>query len=157
MQLFRQQAIDHQNRLYGEVLLARPLRWSAISFLMLGLAATFCLFLIFGSYSTSIATRGIVRPDGMIAIRPLNATDGRIAPGQAVLITLPDKTQNTTRLLPGVISQAGSSPIVRLVPPSGTLRADIVRLEAGTVIEARVLLARRSFLDWLAGPPAPAQ
>lgn len=62
MQLFRQQALDHRNRLHGEIFLIPPLRWQAISWLLFGALLLAALFLIFGSYSRTITANGVVRP-----------------------------------------------------------------------------------------------
>ena len=67
MQLFRQQALDHQHRLHGEVFLVPPLRWQAIGWLLFALVAALALFLSFGSYSRSISASGTLRPATGIA------------------------------------------------------------------------------------------
>jgi membrane fusion protein len=67
MQLFRQQALDHQSRLHGDIFLVPPLRWQAISWLLFAAIAVAALFLIFGSYSRSINANGIVRPTTGVA------------------------------------------------------------------------------------------
>lgn len=67
MQLFRQQALDHQHRLHGEVFLVPPLRWQAIGWLLLITVGAGAIFLIFGSYSRTINATGMLRPAGGVA------------------------------------------------------------------------------------------
>jgi len=67
MQLFRQQALDHQHRLHGEVLLVPPLRWQAIGWLLLVLIAAVAVFLSLGSYSRTISASGALRASGGVA------------------------------------------------------------------------------------------
>jgi membrane fusion protein len=67
MQLFRQQALDHQHRLHGEVLLVPPLHWQVIGWLLIGLVTTAGLFLALGSYSRTISAPGALRPAGGVA------------------------------------------------------------------------------------------
>ena len=67
MQLFRQQALDHQHRLHGEVFLVPPLRWQAIGWLLLSFVAAAILFLALGSYSRTVTASGALRPAGGVA------------------------------------------------------------------------------------------
>ncbi len=67
MQLFRQQALDHQHRLHGEVFLVPPLRWQAIGWLLLAFVAAALLFLALGSYSRTVTASGALRPTGGVA------------------------------------------------------------------------------------------
>lgn len=67
MPLFRQQALDHQHRLHGDVFLVPPLRWQAIGWLLLALVVATTLFLALGSYSRSITAGGMLRPASGVA------------------------------------------------------------------------------------------
>ncbi|MBT2189015.1 HlyD family secretion protein [Sphingobium nicotianae] len=67
MQLFRQQALDHQHRLHGEVFLVPPLRWQAIGWLLLSFVAAAALFITLGSYSRTVTANGTLRPTGGVA------------------------------------------------------------------------------------------
>ncbi len=152
MQLFRQQAIDHQHRLYGEVLLVQPLRWSAISLLLLGLTATFALFLTLGTYGRTIAASGVIRSADLIDLKVRGAPEALIRPGQAVLVTLSDVRLRGTVEQVSPTADGQRAITARLDPPSVAQRANGPVLQPGMPVDARIMLARRSFLQWLVAP-----
>ncbi|HEX8240318.1 MAG TPA: HlyD family efflux transporter periplasmic adaptor subunit [Allosphingosinicella sp.] len=65
--LFRQEAIDaRRDRLTGTVIAATPPRARVYAWLLFALAAALAALLIFGTWSTRIAVRGIVSPAGAV-------------------------------------------------------------------------------------------
>lgn len=103
MQLFRQQALDHRNRLNGEIFLVPPVRWQAISWLLFGAVALAALFLILGSYSRTISATGMIRPSAGVAsivvpedavVLAILARDGeQVRQGQVIArLALPQST-----------------------------------------------------------------
>jgi len=103
MQLFRQQALEHRNRLNGEIFLVPPVRWQAISWLLFGAVALAALFLILGSYSRTISANGVIRPSAGVAsivvpedavVLAVLARDGeRVRKGQVIArLALPQST-----------------------------------------------------------------
>jgi hypothetical protein len=76
MQLFRKQAIDHQNRLHGEIFLVPPLRWQAIGGLLFASIIGCGALLALGSHSSTIKAEAVLytahsgRPDAVQAKEP---------------------------------------------------------------------------------------
>lgn len=105
MQLFRQQALDHQSRLHGEVFQVRPVGWSSILGLVGMLVLAVLLFLTLGSRTVTARTHGIVvaRPDGTLAAE-LVPVAGLSRPDvtRTVLLTAQDRSVGIVevRILP---------------------------------------------------------
>ena len=70
--LFRWEALDHAgHRAHGGVLLARPISYSIVTSLFVGIAATIVTFFAFCSYTRKVDVRGILTPShGLIKIIP---------------------------------------------------------------------------------------
>jgi len=155
MQLFRQQAIDYQQRLYGEVLLVPPLRWSVVIGLMLILFAVTAAFLIWGSYSATIAVSGTSLPGDRVALRVSPTTAAQLKPGQPVRLLSLDHGQKDASLLHAAVEPIAPAPTnlrqsythvtARLI--SADPRAPI--LKPGVELEARIVLAPQPLLRWV--------
>lgn len=168
MQLFRQQAIDYQHRLYGEVLLVPPLRWSFIVALLLVLLAATALFLTWGSYSRTVAVSGVSLSADRVALQVPVSVITQIAAGQSVRILPTMPTRQGRSLLHGVIEQVGAAPAgntsheaslfvpvtVRLTPLTPHVVPEITApmLAPGTPVDARIVLAARSLLQQITAP-----
>ncbi len=73
--LFRQQALDSvRHKLHGEILLARPLSFSALTFLFAGIAVGIVVFFTFFGYTRNAQVPGLITPTTGIA---------RVVAGQA--------------------------------------------------------------------------
>lgn len=163
MQLFRQQAIDHQQRLYGEVLLVPPLRWSAILGLWLLLLATLAALLAWGSYSDTIAVGGTSLPGGRVTFDVPTSAIARVAVGQPVRL-LGAASDGKRRIVHGVIERVASPPAggkglfmpvtARLTGPDKPAPDSASPLPAGAAIDARIVLAPRPLLQWILAPTA---
>jgi hypothetical protein len=166
MQLFRQQAIDHQHRLYGEVLLVQPLRWQVIGLLVLGLITTAALFLTLGTYSRTIMVSGVIRQVGLVELQVPSAAIAQIAPGQEVRITLSDYSAQDYGSLRAVIEPVASAPIgnagayvpvrARLDPLTARQSERGLALAPGLALNGRIVLAQRSLLEGLLDPAVAA-
>lgn len=160
MQLFRQQAIDYQQRLYGEVLLVPPLRWSVVIGLLLILLATTAAFLLWGSYSRTIAANGTSLSADRIELQVPVIAIRQIRPGQPVRILPANRAQREVHLLHATVERiapAGSARphagvIVRLLPTA----ASTPTLAPRTPVEARIVLAPQPLLHWLTTPDQDA-
>ena len=165
MQLFRQQAIEYQHRLYGEVLLVPPLRWSLIIALLLILLAATALFLTWGSYSRTVAVPGVSLPAGRVELQVPASTIALVTVGQSVRILPSTPSRQAEPLLHGVIEHIGAVSIgtdptnaaplpvpvtARLTPLASHAAAGA--LVPGTPIDARIVLAARSLLHQIAAP-----
>lgn len=95
MQLFRKQALDHQNRLHGEIFLVPPLRWQAIGALLLLLIIGCAAVLAMGTYSRTVTATGTLRdsatrPSINEASEAHRATEGQTAWIAILQLPLPD-------------------------------------------------------------------
>lgn len=179
MQLFRQQAIEHRNRLHGEVFLVQAPRWEPIGWLLLALACAAMLFLTFGSYGRALSANGFLRPpatstdprssDWRLELHVTPSIASQLAPGQLAEVTLPDQPGSATPVLRAVVDHVGTTratgpkPDVtitaRLDPPSESQRRQGIVLRPDMAANARITLGRRTFLQWLRDRAAavPAQ
>lgn len=161
MQLFRQQAVDHQHRLYGEVLLVSPLRWSIIVALLLILLATVAAFLTWGSYSRTVNVSGTsLSADRATLAVPVSARSHLVA-GQPVRL-LQAAAGQKKHLFHGVIEHIGAMP-VDSAPPAISVTVQLIpynrngapTLTPGAAIDARIVLPSRPLLQWLIRPHVP--
>jgi hypothetical protein len=163
MQLFRQQAVDHQHRLYGEVLLVPPLRWSVILALLLILLATTAAFLTWGSYSRTVTAGGTsLSADRVTLDIPASALP-RVAAGQPVRLLQAATPGQERRLFHGVIEHIGpeaANSAQPYMPVTARLNRSAGRastLTPGAAVDARIVLAPRPLLQWLISPRAPEE
>jgi len=87
--LFRIEALNHAgNRAQGVVLLARPVGYSLVTVLFVGIAATIVAFFAFGSYTRKVDVQGLLTPShGLIKVIPLQTgliSESRVKEGQPV-------------------------------------------------------------------------
>ncbi len=165
MQLFRQQAVDHQHRLYGEVLLVPPLRWSVIIGLLLILLATSAAFLTGGSYSRTITASGTSLSAERVSLDVPASAMAQVAVGQPVRLLQAAAVRQEKRLFHGVVEHVGAArvdstlPVVpvtaRLIRQSQRDAGGALTLTPGAAVDARIVLAPRPLLQWLIGPRAP--
>lgn len=164
MQLFRQQAIDHQQRLYGEVLLVPPLRWSAILALWLLLLAALAALLTWGRYSDTIAVGGTSLSADRVTLDVPASAIAEVAVGQPVRLLDGAASEGKRRIFHGVIERIGSPtsggkplfvPVTaRLIGPGRPGADSASPLPADTALDARIVLAPRPLLQWIIAPPA---
>lgn len=158
MKLFRQQAIDYQQRLYGEVLLVPPLRWSVVIGLLLVLLAATAAFLTWGTYSRTLSVSGTSLSADQVALRvPVSAIQ-HISLGQPVRLVAAEDRRRATPLIHGTISRifapaAGSAqPYARVtvhLERGHRTAAGAPILKPGTPVEARIVLAPRPLFHWM--------
>jgi len=162
MQLFRQQAVDHQHRLYGEVLLVPPLRWSIIVALLLILLATVAAFLTWGSYSRTVNANGSsLSAERATLVVPVSARSHLVA-GQPVRLLQAAAAGQKKQLFHGVIEHIGTAP-ADSAPPAVSVTVRLTRyrrngaltLTPGAAIDARIVLPSRPLLQWLIRPHVP--
>ena len=161
MQLFRQQAIDHQHRLYGEVLLVRPLPWQAIAWLVMALLVSSMLFLTFGTHSSTIAASGTVDHDGRILLSVPASAIAEVASGQSVRFVSDASHSPKEGMVLGVIDhiattsdrarQADVQVVARVEPPPGQQRTSGATLRPGQALNARIIVGQQSLFHWIAG------
>lgn len=153
MQLFRQQAIDYQQRLYGEVLLVPPLRWSVVIGLLLILLAATAAFLTLGSFSRTIAASGISLSNERIELQLPASTVRQLRLGQPVRILPTDTAQRVAPLLHATVEQiipaSSAHPYARVTARLRQTRTGDAILASGTPVEARIVLAPRPLLHWI--------
>lgn len=153
MQLFRQQAIDYQQRLYGEVLLVPPLRWSVVIGLLLILLAATAAFLVWGSYSRTIAASGASLSADQLALQLPASAIRQVRLGQPVRILPTDTARRSAHLLHATVEQiapAGAAqPYARVTVRLRRTGASDPILTPGTPVEARIVLAPQPLLHWI--------
>jgi len=68
--LFRKQAIEHQGeRLYGELILAQPITYTILTFLLVSIVVVALAFLFMNNYTKKERVAGFIVPDrGMVAV-----------------------------------------------------------------------------------------
>lgn len=161
MQLFRQQAIDHQHRLYGEVLLVRPLPWQAIAWLVMALLVSSMLFLTFGTHSRTIAASGTVDHDGRIVLSVPASAIAEVASGQSVRFMLDASHSPKEGMFLGVVDhvsttsdrqrQADVQVVARVGPHPRQQRASSATLHPGQTLNARIIVGQQSLFHWITG------
>jgi len=158
MKLFRQQAIDHQHRLHGEVFLVSPLPWRMIAALLLALALVATATLAFGTSSRSVGGSGLLHTeDGqwlVTLIVPAGAR-ARLRPGQpAHLALIADPTPGADDLSGAVrhVDAAGgdqSAVTVLLDPLTPAQRGRGLTLQPGCPVSVRILAGRETLFEAL--------
>ncbi|HWJ68888.1 MAG TPA: hypothetical protein VNS79_02410 [Sphingobium sp.] len=157
MQLFRQQAIDHQHRLYGEVLLVKPLRWSIILALFIVLFATVAVFLAGGRHSETITASGTSLSAERVALTVPASALASITVGQPVRLLQAAASGRGSDIFHAVIEHIPPAP-----SPNAPVTARLIRqtrqpaslLTPGAAIDARIVLASRPLLQWMISPHA---
>ena len=132
MQLFRQQALDHQNRLHGDIFMVPPLRWQAIGWLLMLLVVAGATFLALGSFNRTVQAQGTLHSvrdtPGPAAPKPGTSTpaDGNIVwrakvdiplaqlrqihPDQRASLTVRGFPSQDYGILHGTIIEIGAAP-----------------------------------------------
>ena len=95
-------------------------------------------------------------------IKVPTSTIAQIGPGQEVRMTLPAYPVQDYGVLRGIIQQVGAAPIedgqpyflvtVKLDPLTARQRERGIVLRSELALEAHIVLARRSFVQWLFDP-----
>ncbi|MBZ5522889.1 MAG: hypothetical protein LAP21_11685 [Acidobacteriia bacterium] len=168
--LFRQEALDSQEqKLYGDILLIRPLSLALLAWVGTGLAALMAAVLVWGEYTEKARVTGVLR-----------ATSGRLEAYLEVPARLTTHLHQGTHvpvICPSCPEKQWSgstgtvSAISSLAPDTaeGTIRSTALReplyrvvvaldagpsLPEGTRIEADLPLERRPLLRWIFSRPA---
>lgn len=164
MRLFRQQAIDHQNRLLGEVFLVSPLPWRVILALPLALLVIAALVLTFGTASRAITAGGVLRDtqgqgwQAMLSVP--SATAMQLHTGLPVQLSLIADPASGGAPLDGTISRidapddAQTRMWVLLDPLTPSQRMQGVVLRPDRPVSARILLTREPLWQSLTGSAA---
>ena len=169
MQLFRTQALEHQNRLHGEVFLVPPLRWQAIGWLLFIAVAAGIFILAVGTYSRTVEAPGVLVPpphspaskDLWTAVLAVPASQiASIKAGQSVSLSLDGYPPRDFGALEGrVVAIAPDAtaelqfPVtVTLLPPSPQQRQSGLMLSRNWPVDGRIVIAKQSILSWLAAP-----
>jgi membrane fusion protein len=87
--LFRQQALEHASqRLHGEILLARPLSYSALTLLFAAIAVGLVAFFVFFGYTRKVEVAGLIAPNTgisrVVASQAGTIVERRVEEGQTV-------------------------------------------------------------------------
>ncbi|MCW2337507.1 hypothetical protein M2337_001740 [Sphingobium sp. B2D3A] len=125
MPLFRRQALDHHNRLHGDIFLVPPLRWQAIGWLLLGLVCAGGACLAFGSFSLTIKAEGSLHMSNAIAPARSNASSRWTARVTVPLAQIDDVHQGQQAR----VSLAGADAMAL----SGTITAVATHMEPGNI------------------------
>ena len=169
MQLFRTQALEHQNRLHGEVFLVPPLRWQAIGWLLFIAVATGILILAVGTYSRTVEVRGVLVPsalspaskDAWTAILAVPASQiASIKAGQSVSLSLDGYPLRDFGALEGKVAAVAPDATAELkfpvkitvAPPTPQQRKSGLMLRSNWPVEGRIVIAKQSILSWLVAP-----
>lgn len=161
MKLFRQQAIEHQHRLHGEVFLVSPLPWRAIIALLAALVLIAAAILAFGTSSRSVTASGSLRLEKGRWLAVLSMSDGpasRIRIGQAAQLDLIADPAPGAGRLSGTVHRIGApggeqvDVAILLDPLTPEQRARGLILRAGLPIGARILTGRETLLQALSRP-----
>ena|SRR5437762_3362583 len=170
--LFRPEALaSQQQKLYGEILLIRPLSLTFLMWLGVAIAASVLGFLLLGQTTDKIRVSGVLLPAHEITAAPEEADlfvpDGIlrfVQPGERLLLIGPaDQRQSVTvqRISGSAVSPAEvptrgklatATPMHQVVvtlsePISGTPSATDSR------IEAEIPLGKKPLIKWLFGRP----
>jgi membrane fusion protein len=172
--LFRPEALaSQQQKLYGEILLIRPLSLTFLAWLGVAIAASLLAFLILGQITEKARVSGVLLPAHEITAAPTEADlfvpDGIlrfVQPGEHLLLIGPaDQRQSVTvqRISGSAVSPAevpsqgrrAATHIHRVVvmlssPISGAPSATDASLSK---IEAEIPLGRKPLIKWLFGRP----
>ena len=169
MQLFRTQALEHQNRLHGEVFLVPPLRWQAIGWLLFIAVAAGILVLAVGTYSRTVEARGVlvqspptsVSKDAWTAILEVPASQtASIKAGQPVSLSLDGYPLRDFGALEGRVVDISPEATVELqfpvkvalAPPTPQQLRNGLMLRSNWPVDGRIVIAKQSILSWLAAP-----
>jgi len=163
MKLFRQQAIDHQHRLHGEVFLVTPLPWRTIVALPIALALVAVVTLAIGTSGRSVVASGLLaQEDGYWRARLfLPATDVKqVHMGQNVQLKLIGEGTAGTGSVAGTVQQIdpvvdGEARLtVLLDPPPPVQPGQDLIFRQGRPVSARILLRRETLWQTLTGTGA---
>jgi len=153
MQLFRQQAIDYQQRLYGEVLLVPPLRWSVVIGLLLILLGATAAFLIWGTHNRTLAASGTSLSADRVELQVPASAIQQVRLKQPVRILPTGTARRETHLLRATVAQitpAGpTQPYARVTAHLLQTGTGTPALAPGTPVEARIVLTPRPLLHWI--------
>jgi hypothetical protein len=175
--LFRAEAIaSQQQKLYGEILLIRPLSLTFLGWLGVAIAASVLGFLLLGETTEKIRVSGILSPKQDTATQPEPQVEvdlyvpGRfinfVKRGERLLVRCRDaacepqtatvKQISTTAIIPAEIPEPANlsiqEPLYRVVvtvSPLTSLVKTNEPLPAKTKVEAEVPLGRKSLIKWL--------
>ncbi|MCW2388476.1 hypothetical protein M2333_001522 [Sphingobium sp. B11D3B] len=130
MPLFRRQALDHHNRLHGDIFLVPPLRWQAIGWLLLGLVCAGVACLAFGSFSRTIKAEGSLHMSDMRSPSPSQPA-ARPSPEWTARVTVPlAQIKDVHQGQQARVSLAGGS-AADATTLSGTIAAIATRMDPG--------------------------
>lgn len=162
--LFRQEALDaRQQKLYGEILLIRPLSLLFLAWLGTGLTALVAAVLLWGEYTEKAHVTGVLRASsGRIAAYlevPARFTT-HLRKGTQVPVSCPasaKKQWESTGTISAIASVAPASTKAAIgsASPGEPVYGVVVELDAGlslpegTRIEADLPLERRPLLRWI--------
>lgn len=178
MQLFRTQALEHQNRLHGEVFLVPPLRWQAIGWLLFIAVAVGLLVLAFGTHSRAVEAAGVIAPaphqsdaktsvrrdsDELTAILLVPASQiAAIDVGQKARISIEGFPTRDFGALDGKVVHVATKPAndadlrfavrIALASPTAEQRENGLMLRNNWPVEGRVIIQTQSVLEWLTTP-----
>ena len=159
MKLFRQQALEHQHRLHGEVFLVSPLPWRAILALLGALLLVAASALMFGTSARSLSVSGLLQgeADGRwhaeLFVPASAAMQVRV--GQPVQITLIADAAPDADALWGTVQRIGTladeqiAVAVTLDPLTLAQRARGIALRPDRPLAARILLNRETLWQML--------
>lgn len=181
MQLFRKQALDHQNRLHGEIFLVPPLRWQAIGALLLLLIIGCAAVLAMGTYSRTVTATGTLRDSDSInePPQPYLASDeqpawvatlrlplveaDKIALGQPVSLVVDGYSLTEFGALQGSVANVGNVETNSTTPyrevtvaiSEEALRRSGPKLHDGLKAEASIKIGEQALWRWLFKPILP--
>ena len=150
MSVFRFEAIaNRSDRLSGDIMLAVPVAWQAIGYLIFGGVAVGVLFLSLASYSRVETVTGIISPNtgvsnivatraGVIAALPVR--DGQNVPAGAELATIRAEEDGAAARSPAALVEAA------IARQDASLVAQSNAAQASAVAQASQLLAQKSGL-----------
>lgn len=183
MQLFRTQALEHQNRLHGEVFLVPPLRWQAIGWLLFIAVATGLLFLAVGTHSQTIEAPGVIasfaerpldtqapnrgNPNEFTAILSVPASQiTAIDVGQKAHINIKGFPARDFGALDGKVMHIATEPIndenlrfavsIALAPPTAKQLENGLMLRSNWPVQGHITVQTQSILEWLITPKSAA-
>ena len=177
MQLFRTQALEHQNRLHGEVFLVPPLRWQAIGWLLFIAVAAGLVVLSFGTFNRAVEARGVLAFTTSSPLSVTRSSYGRdwtavlaipasqiaaIRIGQKVSISLDGYPLRDFGTLDGEVvsiadKRANDADLhfdvrVALAAPTRQQRQSGLMLRNNWPVAGRIVINKQSILGWLIAP-----